>query len=43
VGSAKSLTRAALIKAAKKLATRTLGWVGVGIAVYEFGDCMNWW
>ena len=43
VGSLKEYTRAAIIKAAKKLATRTLGWIGVGIAIYEFGDCMNWW
>ncbi len=43
MGAAKNYTRAALIKAAKKLATRTLGWIGVGIAIYEFGDCMNWW
>ena len=43
IGSAKDLTKAALIKAAKKLATRVVGWIGVAIAVYEFGDCMNWW
>jgi hypothetical protein len=43
VGSAKSLSRAALLKAARKLLTRTVGWIGVGIAIYEFGDCMNWW
>lgn len=43
VGSAKSLSQKALLKAAKKLATRTLGWVGASIAIYEFGDCMEWW
>ena len=43
IGSAKDLSKAALIKAARKLATRFIGWVGVGIAIYEFGDCMNWW
>ncbi len=43
VGSAKSLSRAALLKAARKLLTRTIGWIGVGIAIYEFGDCMDWW
>ena len=43
VGSAKSISRAALIKAATKLASRTLGWISLGIAIYEFGDCMNWW
>ena len=43
VESAKSLSRAALIKAATKLASRTLGWISLGIAIYEFGDCMDWW
>lgn len=43
VGSAKNTGRKALLKAARKLATRMLGWVGAGIAVYEFGDCMEWW
>jgi hypothetical protein len=43
VGSAKSLSRAALLKAAKKLLSRTVGWIGVAIAIYEFGDCMDWW
>jgi hypothetical protein len=43
IGSAKDLSKAALIKAARKLATRFIGWIGVGIAIYEFGDCMNWW
>jgi hypothetical protein len=44
VGAAEgSLTREALLKAARKLAKRTLGWIGVAIAVYEFGDCMGWW
>lgn len=43
LGSAKNLTQGALLKAAKKLATRTLGWIGAGIAIYEFGDCMEWW
>jgi len=43
VGSAKDMSRKALIKAAKKLASRTLGWIGLGIAIYEFGDCMDWW
>jgi hypothetical protein len=43
VGSAKSLSRAALLKAARKLLTRTVGWIGVAIMIYDFGDCMNWW
>jgi hypothetical protein len=29
--------------ALRKAATRTLGWVGAAIFVYEFGDCMKWW
>lgn len=43
IGSAQSTSTAALLKAAKKLAKRMLGWVGAGIAIYEFGDCMDWW
>ena len=43
IGSAKSLSKAALIKAAKKLATRLVGWIGAAIAIYDFGDCMEWW
>lgn len=30
-------------KAIRKIATRTLGWVGAAIAVYEFGSCMGWY
>jgi hypothetical protein len=26
-----------------KVATKYLGYVGAAIAVYEFGDCMDWW
>lgn len=43
LGTAEGTSTAALIKAARKLASRTLGWIGAGIAVYEFGDCMEWW
>ena len=43
VGSAKNLTRVALLKAAKKLVARTIGWIGAAIAIYDFGDCMEWW
>ncbi len=32
-----------LKKAIKKVATRTLGWIGAAIAVYEFGYCMGWY
>tara|TARA_R110002073_G_scaffold108336_9_gene243611 strand:+ start:44811 stop:45632 length:822 start_codon:yes stop_codon:yes gene_type:complete len=30
-------------KAIRKVASRTLGWIGVAIAVYEYGDCMGWY
>ena len=30
-------------KAVRKVASRALGWIGVGIAVYEFGDCMGYY
>lgn len=30
-------------KAIRKIASRTLGWVGAAIAVYEFGSCMGWY
>ena len=43
VGSAKNLTRAALLKAASKLVSRTIGWISAAIAVYDFGSCMEWW
>lgn len=43
LGTANGTSAAAILKAARKLATRTLGWIGAGIAVYEFGDCMEWW
>lgn len=43
LGGAKNLTTKAILKAAKKLATRTVGWLGAAYAVYEFGDCMNYW
>ena len=29
-------------KAIKKIATRSLGWVGAAIAAYEFAKCMGW-
>lgn len=43
LGSVKNLTTKAILKAAKKLATRTVGWLGAAFAVYEFGDCINYW
>lgn len=30
-------------KAIRKIVSRTLGWVGVAIAIYEFGSCMEWY
>ena len=38
-----SVGKAVLKKAIRKLASRTLGWIGVAWAAYEFGDCMAWW
>lgn len=38
-----TIKKKALRKMVTKIATRTLGIVGAAIAVYEFGDCMDWW
>lgn len=38
-----SAGKALLKKAIRRVASRALGWVGAGIFVYEFGDCMDWW
>ena len=35
--------RSAVLGAFRKLASRTLGWIGLGLAVYDFGDCMGYW
>jgi hypothetical protein len=37
------MSKAAVRKLLTKVATKYLSWVGVAIAVYEFGDCMDWW
>ncbi|MEP1487852.1 MAG: hypothetical protein ABJK28_05455 [Algibacter sp.] len=37
------LAKDLLKKAIRKVAMRTLGWVGAAIAVFEFGRCMDWW
>lgn len=37
------VTRAIAQKAIRKIASRTLGWVGAAWAAYEFGDCMGWY
>ncbi|NDW12237.1 hypothetical protein D0T50_04955 [Bacteroides sp. 214] len=38
-----SMSRSAVKTALRKIVAKYLGWVGAAIAVYEFGDCMNWW
>ena len=35
--------RMAILGAFRAVAGRILGWVGVGIAVYEFGSCLGYW
>jgi hypothetical protein len=50
-GAAYELMRNGITKMSKsavkrlliKIATKYLSWVGIAIAVYEFGDCMDWW
>ncbi len=37
------VTKAIAKKAIKKIASRTLGWIGAAWAAYEFGDCMGWY
>jgi len=37
------MSKSAVKKVLKKVAVRYTGWVGAGIALYEFGDCMFWW
>ena len=32
-----------VINIMSKALGRTLGWIGVGIAIYDFGRCMDWW
>ena len=38
-----NVTEAIAKKAIRKIASRTLGWVGVGLALYEYGSCMEWY
>lgn len=38
-----NVTEAIAKKAIRKIASRTLGWVGVALAVYEYGSCMGWY
>ncbi|MDR1582809.1 MAG: hypothetical protein LBS55_06055 [Prevotellaceae bacterium] len=37
------MSKGAVKKLLIKVASRYLSWVGLAIAVYEFGDCMDWW
>ncbi len=37
------VSNSAILGAFKKVAARTLGWVGLALAIYEFGDCMGYW
>ena len=38
-----NVTEAIAKKAIRKIASRTLGWVGVALALYEYGNCMGWY
>ncbi|NCF42202.1 MAG: hypothetical protein GWP32_04835 [Bacteroidetes bacterium] len=37
------VTKTIAKKAIRKIVSRTLGWVGAAIAVYQYGDCMGWY
>lgn len=37
------VSRTAILGAFRKVASRTLGWIGVGIAANDFGCCMGYW
>lgn len=37
------MPKSAVRKLLKKVATKYLGAIGAAVAVYEFGDCMEWW
>lgn len=41
-GSAKSLSKKAILKAATKLASKSIGWIGAAIAVVDFAACMDY-
>ena len=38
-----NVTEAIAKKAIKKIASRTLGFIGAAVALYEFGSCMAWY
>ncbi len=42
MGTAKGTSAKAIMKAAGKLAGRTIGYIGLAIAIYDFADCMNY-
>lgn len=37
------MSAAALTKAVSKAASRSLGAIGAAFAVYDFGECMDYW
>lgn len=38
-----NITETLAKKAIRKIASRTLGWIGAALAVYEYGSCMDWY
>ena len=38
-----NITETIAKKAIRKIASRTLGWIGAALAVYEYGSCMDWY
>jgi hypothetical protein len=41
-GANKKLTKLAVKKVIRKVATKALGVIGAALAVYDFADCMGW-
>ncbi|MCF8320679.1 MAG: hypothetical protein K9I35_05675 [Flavobacterium sp.] len=37
------MSKSAIRKLLKKVSAKYLGAIGAAVAVYEFGDCMEWW
>lgn len=42
-GITEGVSTSMIINIVKKVGKRYLGWIGLGIAVYEFGACMDMW